>query len=70
MEAYQNRVIDEHNELRGRADKLYVFIQTNTTFSKLPTDEQRRLREQLAVMNRYADILLERIACFPKEVSA
>lgn len=64
MEAYQQRVVDEANELRDRRGKLYAFIAQNPLFRKLPDDEQRRMNDQLVVMDQYALILQERINHF------
>lgn len=63
MQAYQERVIAEKNELKERGDKLEQFILTDT-FSRLPVAEQERMKRQLEIMAEYHEVLVERIAAF------
>ena len=63
MQAFQQRVVDERNELTSKLDKLTEFLKSEI-FKALPTDEQTRLQKQHAVMNEYANILAERIVHF------
>lgn len=62
---YQQRVIQEREELEGRLAKLQTFIAGNTAFPTLPEEEQQRLRRQFAAMLELSDVLRERIAAFP-----
>ena len=57
---YQQRVIEEKEELFVRLGKLEVFL-TTLQFSELPEAEQERLKRQQAVMEQYLGILNERI---------
>lgn len=61
--AYQQRVIDEFNELMSKAIKLREYTLA-PTFQRLADAEQVRLGDQLVVMTSYADILQQRIAAF------
>ena len=63
MQEFQQRVIDEKNELSERTDRLDAFI-SSKTFDTLPPDEQLRLRRQLSVMCAYREILRQRIEAF------
>lgn len=63
MEPYQQRVVDEHRDLRERLGKLASFM-TTPIFVALPKDEQSRLIRQHSVMDEYDRILRERIAAF------
>lgn len=63
MEAYQERVIAEQEQLDERATKLEQFIQS-AQFSSLPPAEQGRLKRQLKIMGEYSQVLGERIAAF------
>ena len=64
MAPHQQRVVDEHAELRIKLDKLTVFMPT-PVFLGLPSDEQERLRDQHHHMACYLDVLARRIAAFP-----
>jgi hypothetical protein len=61
---YQQRVVDEQRELSTRYEKLKTFIEASIEFEKLPDVERRRLCRQAEAMERYRDILLERIIDF------
>lgn len=61
---HQQRVIDEHKELKDRSSKLSAFILDNPTFLTLSEEEQARLRKQNELMGQYCDVLSERIAAF------
>jgi hypothetical protein len=65
METYQQRVVEEKQELDGRRDRLTTFI-ASKSFDNLDPAEQERMSRQLTVMTEYSDILGERIAAFPK----
>ena len=60
-EEYIDRLIVEKNGLANKIDKLTVFIGENIGFENLDYTEQRRLVNQLFVMEQYASILTERI---------
>lgn len=64
MEPYQQRVIEEKNELDEKLAKLSSFG-TSAMFTALPVEEQGRLNRQYRVMEEYSRILQERIAAFP-----
>jgi len=63
MQPYQQRVVDEHNDLAEKAKALYMFF-TNKVFETLDTDEQELLKMQYYTMMVYAGILQKRIAKF------
>lgn len=54
------RMIDERNELKNRAEKLYNFITSNRIFGTLSSEEQEDMRNQLESMTKYLESL-ERI---------
>ena len=59
IEDWQQRVIDEAKELRGRLNKLRKFL------DKLPESSAHALLyEQYYVMQRYHEILEERVKGF------
>lgn len=62
--AYQQRVIQERDELAERLHNLRAFINFNPMFGSLPADECARLRRQRDVMAELLSILDERIANF------
>jgi hypothetical protein len=64
MSPHQQRVVDEHRELRIKLAALAGFIDSSTVFPTLDALEQTRLRQQELVMDAYADILAERIGAF------
>ena len=63
MQPYQERVVEEAEQLLDKIEKLQKFIPTDT-FSLLPKDEKERLHAQVAVMIDYHNILCERIKFF------
>lgn len=60
---HQQRVIDEHNELWERLEKLRAFLKTDLCLS-LPFAERGRLVRQEKIMTEYSDVLLDRIEAF------
>jgi len=64
MQPHQQRVIDEHAELKERREKLALFVGSSPIFDTLPGAEQDSLQEQLIVMGSYQRILEQRIARF------
>jgi hypothetical protein len=63
MRPYQQRVVDEKQELDGRIEKLMAFLSSGL-FSMLGEGEQSRLRIQLHAMQTYGAVLGERIVHF------
>lgn len=63
LQPWQQRVIDEKNELDERVTKLSIFIES-PAFNEVDGDEQRRLRMQLELMLELQDVLLARIRVF------
>jgi hypothetical protein len=71
MQPHEERVIAERKELEDKLIKLRVFIgsgglEPNPIYSKLPADEQARLKTQEFHMSMYWRVLGDRIAEFPK----
>lgn len=64
MEAHQQRVVDEHEELDAKLEKLHVFIEDSSIFKSLDKMDQRLLVDQRAAMTVYRDILRRRIERF------
>ena len=60
MEPYQQRVIDEHNELSGRIGLLEKFLITDVCES-LSAEEKGLLHRQRHAMQIYRGVLAERI---------
>lgn len=56
MEEYQERVIEERDALRNRANKLADFFVTDD-YRDLIHADQYLLKNQLIAMNEYLDIL-------------
>jgi hypothetical protein len=65
MEEYQQRVVDEKTALDDKISRLKPFIATEKFFA-LPVFEQERMNRQLHHMEKYSDVLGERIEAFPK----
>ena len=63
LQPWQQRVIDEKNELDNRIINLNWFIESSA-FNKIDRDEQRRLRIQLELMFELQAVLLARIKSF------
>jgi hypothetical protein len=64
MQAFQQRVVDEKTELDKKLDNLTQFIKSSKTYLELPEPERARLLEQRLTMQRYSEILADRIAAF------
>jgi len=60
---HQQRVLEEHQELKARIEKLRAF-QSTPAHEGLDCLEKNRLYRQLTAMQTYANILAERIAAF------
>jgi len=63
MEAYQERVVAEKEELDEKLSKLKAFTESEQ-FQSVPADEQGRMNRQHAAMEDYSNVLGERIANF------
>lgn len=63
LKPFQQRVVDEHTELKDKHEKLIAFIGTQT-YLDLPAPEGDRLWRQSIAMGEYLSILAERIAAF------
>lgn len=66
---YQQRVIEERNELGIKAENLMKFMDPNEKGSKwnnLSRRDQILMEDQLEVMKKYYNILNERIGRFVK----
>ena len=63
MEAYQQRVVDEHAELGTKIGRLLVFLGTSK-FHDLDHEEQERMQRQYIAMKTYSEVLAERLAAF------
>lgn len=63
---FQQRVIDEHEQLSEKLAKLKEFI-PSAFFAGLPEAEQHRMQRQVNAMHEYAAVLSERIAAFGGE---
>lgn len=64
MEAFQQRVVEEHADLGIKISRLRGFVEHNEAFAKLPADEQGRMREQVQHMQGYHEVLGRRIEAF------
>jgi len=65
MAEYQERVLNEKDELDTKIHKLRLFFSSDI-FRELSFDEQSRLSIQLGLMQQYSNILQERINAWPK----
>jgi hypothetical protein len=63
MQPYQERVVDERNELAEKVEKLRIFL-SSASFIALRVAEQDRLVRQYQHMTAYLDILNQRILAF------
>lgn len=63
---YQQRVIDEVEELDEKIEKLDAFTGTDNFYS-LPSVEQELLCKQLQHMRDYSSVLRKRINLFAKQ---
>lgn len=65
MREWQERVVQERDELMEKIQKLSLFFDTEV-FKVLPKGEKYRLIQQHVFMVAYHDVLDERICNFPK----
>lgn len=63
MQPYQQRVVDENEQLQDKLSKLYAFFQTEQ-FRVLSPLQQHLLRMQARFMDGYAAVLEDRIDLF------
>jgi len=63
LQQHQQRVVDEKTELDTKLAKLLTFLD-GAIFKSLDPDEQGRLTIQAGVMDKYSEILGQRIAAF------
>jgi hypothetical protein len=61
-ETFATRLRREEKELSEKLEKLEAFINGNVQYDRLDMFEQNDLREQLASMKEYRDILARRLA--------
>jgi hypothetical protein len=64
LKPHQERVVAEQIELADKIAKLTAFINGPRWGTETSPPERSRLRRQLAVMEQYDAILLERIGAF------
>jgi uncharacterized protein YdcH (DUF465 family) len=64
---YQQRVIEEKDELDKKIVALTTFIGHNRAWDNLTSMEKDRMRRQRWVMKLYSEILAERIEAFQGE---
>lgn len=62
QQSYRDRLRIELHELKERADKLGMFLDTSTFFHQLDPSEQEDLRVQYVLMRQYQGILERRLA--------
>ena len=60
MEAFKVRLINEQFDLQEKIGKLKSFAES-ANFNKVDDPQQKLLSDQLGVMVRYNDILIERL---------
>lgn len=58
--SWQERLLDEWNQLHDRIDKLREFILRNDAFNSLPDEDREDMEEQLVHMQRYYAVLTSR----------
>lgn len=64
MQPYQQRVIDEKDDLYSKARALSTFIDFSDHFDSIDPKQQELLKEQNDVMWQYYEILQKRISLF------
>ena len=64
LNPWQQRVVEEKQELDKKANALSNFIGHSQIFDTLDAAEQERLREQNELMWQYSEILGARIVAF------
>ena len=61
MDDYKSRLRKELEDLNFKIEKLNNFIEKNDIFKTMDLEEQKLLKEQRGIMNKYANILRKRI---------
>nr|WP_315047585.1 hypothetical protein [uncultured Leptotrichia sp.]DAY35564.1 MAG TPA: hypothetical protein [Caudoviricetes sp.] len=61
MNDYKSRLRKELEDLNFKIEKLNNFIEKNDIFKTMDLEEQKLLKEQRGIMNKYANILRKRI---------
>ena len=61
MEAFKVRLVNEQFDLQEKISKLKPFIESEN-FNKIDDSQQKLLKEQVEVMERYNNILVERLS--------
>lgn len=61
MEAWQYRLIEEHEQLSYRIGKLNEYMGKANGIGQLPMQHQQLLKMQLSIMQAYEAVLSERI---------
>ena len=61
MDAFKVRLVNEQIDLQEKISKLKPFIESEN-FNKVDDSQQKLLRDQLDVMERYNRILVERLS--------
>lgn len=61
MEAFKVRLVNEQFDLQEKISKLKHFIESEN-FKNVDDSQQKLLKEQVEVMERYNDILVERLS--------
>lgn len=64
LEPWQVRVLEEYRELDERLGKLATYV-WSSAFQRLALEDQELLRDQLAAMSTYYNILARRIERWP-----
>ena len=60
MEAFKVRLVNEQFDLQEKISKLKPFIESEN-FKNVDDSQQKLLKEQVEVMDRYNNILVERL---------
>lgn len=61
MNNYKSRLRKELEDLNFKIEKIEYFIEKNDIFKAMDLEEQKLLKEQRGIMNKYANILRKRI---------
>ena len=61
MNDYKSRLRKELEDLNFKIEKLNNFIEKNDIFKTMDLEEQKLLKKQRGIMNKYANILRKRI---------
>jgi uncharacterized protein YktB (UPF0637 family) len=63
LNLYQERVVEERDQLKERIEKLEAF-RKGELYARLDSDERDRLARQWGLMHELLDVLDERILAF------